>query len=100
MRIEKLLKKHLLLVTLIASSATAAQNVPLGEAIRNRNIQIYQQLKLDALSSPAEQGAADKKFFEGHWHGLELIRLSRELRQEYDIPNNIDGLLIDEVTLE
>jgi Na+/H+ antiporter NhaD/arsenite permease-like protein len=99
MQIETLVKKYLLLL-LVASGVGAVQNVPLGEAIRNRNVQIYKDLKLDALPSPAAQGAADKKFFEGHWHGLELIRLSRELRQEYDIPADIQGLLIDEVTLE
>lgn len=91
---------YLLIAIIIATSVVSAQQVPLGEAIRNRNVQIYQQLKLDSLPSPAEQGAADKKFFEGHWHGLEVIRLSRELRQEYDIPTDVQGLLIDEVTLE
>ncbi|MFC1522248.1 SLC13 family permease [Elusimicrobiota bacterium] len=63
-------------------------------------MQTYKNMQLDTLPSPAEQGASKKLFSEGHWHGLELIPLNSELRQEYGIPSGTTGLLVDEITLE
>lgn len=85
---------------LLSMRKCLAQQVPLGEAIRNRNEQIVQGMNLNTLPSPKEQKASRKEFDEGHWHGLELIYMTSELRQEYDIPSDIVGLLIDESILE
>lgn len=52
------------------------------------------------LPSPARQNAAQKVLVEGHWLGMELIPLTPELAKEYNIPQEIDGLLVDEVCLE
>ncbi len=96
-KISLYLSMYLLLLPI---GNTLAQQVPLGEAIRNRNEQVVQDLNLNTLPSPKEQKASQKEFDEGHWHGLELIYLTKELRQEYDIPSDIVGLLIDESILE
>lgn len=53
-----------------------------------------------ALPSPKQQGAAQKKLVEGHWHGMEVIELGPELAREYGIMSSSAGLLVDEVTLE
>jgi S1-C subfamily serine protease len=52
------------------------------------------------LPSPREQNAAEKKFIEGHWLGLEVIPLTAELATEYQVPKGENGVLVDEVTLE
>jgi len=52
------------------------------------------------LPSPREQNAAGKKFIEGHWLGLEVIPLTAELANEYQVPKGETGVLVDEVTLE
>ncbi|MBF0614914.1 MAG: magnetochrome domain-containing protein [Magnetococcales bacterium] len=36
---------------------------------------------------------------EGHWKGLEALPLSNELKQKLKLPMELEGLLIDEVTL-
>jgi ferredoxin len=53
-----------------------------------------------ALPSPREQNAAGKDFIEGHWLGLEVIRLTPELAKEYGVPEGETGVLVDEITLE
>ena len=52
------------------------------------------------LPTPKEQGAAKKILVEGHWLGMELIPLTPELATEYLVPENTEGLLVDEVSLE
>lgn len=52
------------------------------------------------LPSPFEQNAAQKVLVEGHWLGMELIPITPELAQEYNLPAGVTGLLVDEVTLE
>lgn len=52
------------------------------------------------LPTPKEQGAAKKILVEGHWLGMELIPLTPELATEYLVPQNTEGLLVDEVSLE
>ena len=48
---------------------------------------------------PRRQGAAAKPFIEGHWQGMELITLSPALATLYKIGPEVEGLLVDEVTL-
>ncbi|MBF0290184.1 MAG: PDZ domain-containing protein [SAR324 cluster bacterium] len=36
---------------------------------------------------------------EGHWQGMEVIELTAELKQKLKIPMELEGVLIDEVTL-
>lgn len=72
----------------------ASSDLPLNSQARN-----YDQLYL-GLPSPAQQKAAHKVLVEGHWLGMELIPITPGLTQEYKLPNAIDGLLVDEVTLE
>jgi hypothetical protein len=52
------------------------------------------------LSSPREQNAAGKEFFEGHWLGLEVIALIPELAKLYQVQDGESGVLVDEITLE
>lgn len=52
------------------------------------------------LPSPKEQGAAQKELVEGHWLGMELIPLTPELAAEYKVPPGMEGLLVDEISLE
>lgn len=52
------------------------------------------------LPSPAQQNAAQKVLVEGHWLGMELIPITPELARAYNLPNAVEGLLVDEVTLE
>ncbi len=52
------------------------------------------------LPSPLEQNAAGKEFIEGHWLGLEVIKLTKELATEFQIPEDQTGVLVDEITLE
>ncbi|HBR14165.1 MAG TPA: hypothetical protein DD723_01290 [Candidatus Omnitrophica bacterium] len=52
------------------------------------------------LPSPREQGAVHKELIEGHWLGIELIPLTPELAKEYQVPAEINGLLVDEISLE
>ena len=52
------------------------------------------------LPTPKEQGAPKKIHVEGHWLGMELIPLTPELATEYLVPQNTEGLLVDEVSLE
>ena len=52
------------------------------------------------LPSPARQNAAQKVLVEGHWVGMELITITPELAQIYQLPDGVNGLLVDEVTLE
>jgi len=52
------------------------------------------------LPSPRQQNAAGKEFIEGHWLGLEVINLTKELATEFQIPADQTGVLVDEVTLE
>ena len=52
------------------------------------------------LLTPAQQNAAHKVLVEGHWLGMELIPIIPELAREYNLPYGINGLLVDEVTLE
>lgn len=56
--------------------------------------------RLVDILSPAEQNAAGKALFEGHWLGMELMDLSAVLRRIYKIPDNVTGVIVDEVTLE
>ncbi len=53
-----------------------------------------------ALPTPAQQQASRKVLVEGHWVGMELIPITPQLARLYDLPPNIRGLLVDEVTLE
>ncbi|MBF0097041.1 MAG: magnetochrome domain-containing protein [Magnetococcales bacterium] len=39
------------------------------------------------------------KLAEGHWKGLEALPLSAELKQKLRLPTELEGLLVDEVTL-
>ena len=50
--------------------------------------------------SPSQQNAAGKVLVEGHWLGMELIPITPELAREYNLPERVAGLLVDEVTLE
>ncbi|MBF0339547.1 MAG: magnetochrome domain-containing protein [Magnetococcales bacterium] len=60
-------------------------------------------------SSIMEKGVADAglkpflnpkaKLSEGHWKGLEALPLSMELKKKLKLPLELEGLLIDEVTL-
>ena len=52
------------------------------------------------LPSPKEQGAAQKELVEGHWLGMETIPLLPELAKEFNIPPDIKGVLVDEISLE
>jgi len=52
------------------------------------------------LPSPKEQGAAHKELVEGHWLGMETIPLVPELAKEFNIPPDIKGILVDEISLE
>jgi hypothetical protein len=52
------------------------------------------------ILSPVEQNAAGKALFEGHWLGMELMDLTPSLRRIYKIPDNVAGVIVDEVTLE
>ncbi|MFC1675470.1 trypsin-like peptidase domain-containing protein [Planctomycetota bacterium] len=52
------------------------------------------------LPSPRQQNAAKKEFIEGHWLGLEVIKLTKELATEFKIPSDQTGVLVDEITLE
>jgi hypothetical protein len=52
------------------------------------------------LPSPKEQGAAQKELVEGHWLGMETIPLVPELAKEFNIPADIKGVLVDEISLE
>ncbi len=52
------------------------------------------------LPSPKEQGAAHKELVEGHWLGMEVIPLVPELAKEFNIPPDIKGILVDEISLE
>ena len=52
------------------------------------------------LPTPRQQGAGAKKFFEGHWRGMELLELTPTLAAIYNVPAQEKGLLVDEVTLQ
>ncbi len=43
--------------------------------------------------------APDIKLSEGHWQGMEVMSLSAELKQKLQLPPNLTGLMVDEVTL-
>lgn len=88
------------ITAVLYTSTLYGQYVPLGEAIRKSNQAIINSLDLNTLPSPKTQQASKKEFSEAHWHGLELIPLSSELRREYGIQDTIRGLLVDESTLE
>ncbi len=53
-----------------------------------------------SLPSPRHQKAAAKEFFEGHWLGLEVIKLMPKLAELYNVPAGEKGVLVDEITLE
>lgn len=36
---------------------------------------------------------------EGHWQGMEVVPLSREIKIKFKIPKDVSGVLVDEVTL-
>jgi len=55
---------------------------------------------LQDILSPVQQKAADMALFEGHWLGMETMDLSGALRSIYKVPDNVQGVIIDEVTLE
>ncbi|MEC4676085.1 MAG: hypothetical protein VST72_04060 [Nitrospirota bacterium] len=46
-----------------------------------------------------QQAAPDKVLQEGHWIGLEVIGLSSAIARANNIPDDVRGVLIDEVTL-
>jgi len=48
---------------------------------------------------PVQQVAPDKVLQEGHWIGLEVIGLSSAIARANNIPDDVRGVLIDEVTL-
>ncbi|HIJ65927.1 MAG TPA: PDZ domain-containing protein [Candidatus Hydrogenedentes bacterium] len=52
------------------------------------------------LLTPAEQNAADKVLVEGHWLGMETMDLTPALKRTYNIPVDVSGVIVDEVTLE
>ncbi|MBF0295697.1 MAG: PDZ domain-containing protein [Magnetococcales bacterium] len=60
-----------------------------------------------AVPSPAEATPGSPAPFinpkarlsEGHWKGLEALPLSAELKQKLRLPMELEGLLVDEVTL-
>jgi len=52
------------------------------------------------ILSPAQQNASSKMFVEGHWLGMETLDLTPSLRQIYRIPSDLQGVIVDEVTLE
>lgn len=51
------------------------------------------------LLTPRQQGAANKKLVEGHWHGMELLELVPALARQYQLNPGQKGLLVDEVSL-
>lgn len=67
-----------------------------GQAGQNN----WKSQKNFALPTPAQQQASRKVLVEGHWVGMELIPITPQLARLYDLPPNIRGLLVDEVTLE
>ncbi|MBF0484539.1 MAG: magnetochrome domain-containing protein [Candidatus Omnitrophica bacterium] len=73
------------------SPAETAEAGVIGAAPNNPNM---------SLPTPKEQGAATKELIEGHWLGIELIPSTPELAKEYQIPPDIKGLLVDEISLE
>ena len=52
------------------------------------------------LLTPAEQNAASKMMVEGHWLGMETMDLTPALRKIYEIPADVAGVIVDEITLE
>jgi hypothetical protein len=52
------------------------------------------------ILSPADQNAASKALFEGHWLGMEVMDLSVALRGIYKVPVDVMGVIVDEITLE
>ncbi|MEO5377228.1 MAG: PDZ domain-containing protein [Magnetococcus sp. DMHC-6] len=51
---------------------------------------------------PVRSGAvssANIMLSEGHWQGLEALPLTAEFKQKLNLPNELNGLLIDEVSL-
>ncbi len=48
---------------------------------------------------PAKTAPTTKILQEGHWIGLEVIPLNSTIAMANNIPNNISGVLVDEVTL-
>ncbi|MBF0330854.1 MAG: PDZ domain-containing protein [Candidatus Omnitrophica bacterium] len=64
------------------------------------NPALPQRAPTGKLPTPKEQGAAQKEIIEGHWLGVELIPLTPELATEFKIPADINGVLVDEISLE
>ena len=52
------------------------------------------------LLSPADQNAASKVIVEGHWLGMELMDLTPALRGIYGLSPDVQGVIVDEITLE
>lgn len=52
------------------------------------------------LLTPAQQNAADKLLVEGHWGGMELMDLTPAFKRYYRIPAEVNGVIVDEITLE
>ncbi|MBF0179731.1 MAG: magnetochrome domain-containing protein [Magnetococcales bacterium] len=52
-----------------------------------------------APGSPAPFINPKARLSEGHWKGLEALPLSAELKQKLRLPMELEGLLVDEVTL-
>jgi len=52
------------------------------------------------LLTPVEQNAANKILVEGHWLGMELMDLTPALRKVYYLAPDVQGVIVDEITLE
>ena len=48
---------------------------------------------------PPNYVAPDIQLSEAHWQGMDTMRLTQELRQKLKLPRGLQGILVDEVTL-
>jgi membrane-associated protease RseP (regulator of RpoE activity) len=71
-------------------TTTFRQSPPQATIVRGQKLS---NLPLKAYVAP------NIRLAEAHWQGLEALPLSAELKQKLRLPNALNGLLIDEVTL-
>ncbi len=67
--------------------------------IQPRTMAAAQSLYLTAPDLGGSFVSPDIRLHEGHWQGMEALLLTAELKRKLRLPMNLEGLLIDEVTL-
>lgn len=82
------------------SSAPATMAAPMGgAAVMAPMAQPAQPAGPAVISTPANFIGDAIKLAEAHWQGMEAVSLTSELRRKLRYPQGLEGLLIDEVTL-